>query len=405
MPTCPPRPHAPSSCDSCSCRAEPAIVPPRHRATASLQHGVTHPRGASRVGSITSPPQQAQQHQLGRIPLCPPPPIPGSPPPRVHVGPGGTGGGRCGSFFYSHRGESESHEPFAHPTRGERPAGSGAAALLLLQEASLARVVSGLGAAPADGANNSVFLFFSWFFCVFFLLLCFLLCRRGGGKVLLGRGVGWLVCLLKSLTLFLLPFPRSFLQGWVLLVVVVVVVVVVVSPRSPSSPQGWAWCSGTGMFLQGCLKQRRREAKGRHGGGYPRYQDCRERRERLPLAPCAVEPASPLPGVSPPCPELSLRCPPARLPCCPPLLCQPVSPLHCCHRWLVARHRRGESDAPQRGRPGDDPAGWPPATLLFSPPRPSPKFKAVQITSCLVSAGNETAGAAASLNSSWPRHT
>lgn len=149
------------------------------------------------------------------------------------------------------------------------------------------------------------------------------------------------------------------------------VVIIVVSPRSPSSPQGWAWCSGTGMFLRGCLKQRRREAKGRHGGGYPRYQDCQERRERLPLAPCAMEPPGPLSGVSPTRPELSPRCPPARSPCCPPLLHRPVSPLCRCQGRLVPRHRRGEGDAPSADGRGRTLGGGPLPHSCCLPPTPA----------------------------------
>lgn len=376
--------------------------PPCHRATASPYHCVTaarrHPSPSHfQRGEHHLAPAASAAASVGTHSPVPPraPPSPWGPP----ESPRGAGGGAAGEewilFLLTPRRERESR---AVCTSGGALAPqprccSGRHRWHELCQGSARRQPTG---------QIIVFFFFScFFFCFFFLLLCFLLRCRGGGKVLLGWGVGLFVCFLKSLTLFLLPFPRSFLRGWVLLVVVIIV-----SPRSPSSPQGWAWCSGTGMFLRGCLKQRRREAKGRHGGGYPRYQDCQERRERLPLAPCAMEPPGPLSGVSPTRPELSPRCPPARLPCCPPLLHRPVSPLCRCQGRLVPRHRRGEGDALQRRRRGEDPGGWPSATLLLSPPHPcpSPKFKAVQITSCLVSAGNKTAGAATSLNPSRPCH-
>lgn len=97
------------------------------------------------------------------------------------------------------------------------------------------------------------------------------------------------------------------------------------------------------MFLWGCLKQRRREAKGRHGGGYPRYQDCRERKERVALVPCAPETAVPTVTL------LVLSCCPSwgwYLSSC----IEFVSYLHQSHPhpplWLLSLYLHGERDAP-----------------------------------------------------------
>lgn len=185
-----------------------------------------------------------------------------------------------------------------------------------------------------------------------------------------------------------------------------VVVVVVVRPRSPSSPQGWAWRSGTGMFLWGCLKQRRREAKGRHGGGYPRYQDCRERGERPALVLCPAElphpGRSPAPGTA--VPTLSTHCPLLGAGGCRPHLCtelvrpphraQPRSPggRSLCtftaketlpKEWCRLGTGRGVA------RLGT-PRGGPLPPSHCSPP-PAPSSSSFPITSCLVSVGNETA--------------
>lgn len=134
---------------------------PCHRSTATpipetlSLHGASH-RPDSERGRICWEPV------AGGVPppRCAPPRPRG--PPRVCVGPGRAAG--VGLIFSTHL-EARTRESRAvcisdPPASGRQ--GSGAAAPLLLREALLAQVVSGLGAAPADRANNSVsFSFFS----------------------------------------------------------------------------------------------------------------------------------------------------------------------------------------------------------------------------------------------------
>lgn len=175
-------------------------VPPhhRHRVTAarcrpsprrlhSTEHHPSRPRarpvrGAPAAGRVP-PPRPAVPH-----------PSPGAP---RESGAGGVGGGGF-DLFYSHRGKNERVKAVC--IFGERPAGLGAAALQPLREALLARLVSGLSAAPADGVNNSVFFFFFLFFFCFFV---FWRIAGVGGKVLLGWIVGLFVFCLFFFFFFL----------------------------------------------------------------------------------------------------------------------------------------------------------------------------------------------------------
>lgn len=139
-------------------------VSPRHHVTVSPRHGIAHPQGAFTARSITSPRQRARPHPLRtggrrRPPTPPCPTLAPGPPESLH----GAGGGGGGGLIFSTHIEARMRESRAvcisdPPASGRQ--GSGAAAPLPLREASLARVVSGLGAAPADGANNSVFFSF-----------------------------------------------------------------------------------------------------------------------------------------------------------------------------------------------------------------------------------------------------
>lgn len=225
VPTHPPWPKAPSSCDNRSCQAEPATVPPGHRATVSLCHHATasphhrvtaSPLSPCHRSTVSPVPEALSRHGASHRPngkrghvrwepaaggVVPHPavphPGPGPPPPRESAwGRGwGVGWGVVGGLIFSTHIEARMRESRAvcisdPPASGQQ--GSGAAAPLPLREASLARVVSGLGAAPADGANNSVFL--SFFFC-FFVFWCI---AGVGGKVLLG----WVVVLF----VFFFPF-------------------------------------------------------------------------------------------------------------------------------------------------------------------------------------------------------
>lgn len=190
MPTRPRWPCATSSCDSCSCRAEPATMPPCHCVTIPLRHRSTTSPIPKALPGWGAPPRPHGKRgsicwdTLSRAPRAPP--SPWGPP----ESPRGAGGGGRGGVdpFSTHTERRARVTSRLHIRRG-----SGAAAPLLLREASLARVVSGLGAAPADGANNSVFFLFLVFFFVFFSCFFVFCCVAGVG----GRSSwdGVLVCL------------------------------------------------------------------------------------------------------------------------------------------------------------------------------------------------------------------
>lgn len=155
VPTHPPWPKAPSSCDNRSCQAEPATVPPGHRATVSLCHHATasphhrvtaSPLSPCHRSTVSPVPEALSRHGASHRPngkrghvrwepaaggVVPHPavphPGPGAPPPRVCVGPGvggGVGGGRGFDLFYSHRGKNERVKSRLHiRPSGKWPAG------------------------------------------------------------------------------------------------------------------------------------------------------------------------------------------------------------------------------------------------------------------------------------------
>jgi len=237
--------------------------------------------------------------------------------------------------------------------------------------------------------------------------------RRGGGKILLGWVVWWFFffSFLKKFDPFLSSFPSRFPSG-----------VGFACRRRRRRQRRESALSvvtarlglvlGNGDFPLGVPKA---EEKGGEGAARRRLSQVPglpgEKREPG-VSALRPQPLCPL-GVSPPpgSPGRPARC--WRPHSCAEFVSAPRRRPPCAPRWPSPPHLHGEGDAPQRSVPlGDeqgggkagDPAGWPPATLPLSSPPPAPSSSSSPITSCLVSVGNETAGAAASLNPSPPRH-